>query len=295
MVFKTFRWKELDLVSIQTVSNIITFIQWAIIPIDTINIQSQSKLSKIKQIISTKFSSIINFFSSPFDFIKQYNLLLGSIKVVLSSILIFSFMVFMFNIFFLPSWHFFIFFGDLFLSGLLTYQLSYISNKNHDKETISILIIIIAIFYFIFRIFYLFYPHIKLKKFLWTEKSAITITSVFLSRLKKNRNEEDLDLIIQQIGEEIDAHDFTIQFDEQHFNNKNKKIDLSITISIFIIILIFVIVGWKTIFKNKYENEQLEDASYVCNIITYALFSGICLRIIFNVLWLTFKNQELLI
>lgn len=280
-----YRWRELEVLTMQTISNIITFIQFATMPIAFINSLDQSNKSDFKKILSEKFESIINVFLSPFDFIREYNQIISPIRASLSITIVVIIISFLYCIFFLPSWHFFIFFLDLFITYIFVFVIVLNSEEYIEKKN-AIIIIIFGILYFVCRILFLFLPIIRSKSFRWHIKIARLITAIFLSRLKKDKNEEELNLYTKKIEDEIDKHDFTIQFDEKHFSYKKRIIDIIIIFIIFLIFIVFIIVGWKKILSNRFKEQQLNDIVIVCNHITYALFIGVCIRLVINIIWL---------
>ena len=279
-----YRWKELELFTIQTLSNIITFIQFALTPFELITFDSQMSEIKLILIFNKKFSSIIKFFSSPLDFIHKYNNIIGPIRTMLSALIFNAIIFYLYSIFFLPSWRFIVFFLDIFIPGCFFFGIIFISRKYEEKIKIALILLIIGIIYFVIRISLFFLNIFRYKSINWHIKCAHRISSVFLSRLKKNHDCQDE--ITEEIRYQIDQKTAFIQFDEFHFSYKKRVIDFIITSIIWIVLLIFVIFGWEKILQSNYKGKQLKDISMISNIITYSLFIGICLRLIINVIWL---------
>ena len=177
-----YRWKELELFTIQTISNIITFIQFALSPLELISPESKTSNEQLILEINKRFSSIIKFFASPLNFINKYNNIIGPIRTMLSAVIVNAVIIFLYTIFFLPSWHFIIFFLDIFIPGCFLFGIVYISRKYEEKNKIAIILLIIGIVYLLIRFIFFILHYI-----FWRKKIKMMLFN-FLKNIKKIQN-----------------------------------------------------------------------------------------------------------
>ncbi|KAK8845022.1 hypothetical protein M9Y10_021198 [Tritrichomonas musculus] len=290
-----YHWKELGLLSIATFSNIITFIQFAIIPLDVVNqetkTESSSGMEKIEKFITLNFGSFAKLFTAPFDFINKFNDIAAPIRVALSATAVFAIIEYLYNIFFLPSWRFLLLFCDLFIPGSFLYGILLTAKKYDEAKKDALVLIVVGIIYFVLRILYFIFPLFRKSGWTWYKKAARLTTCVFLSRIKKE-NPEDLDNATKEIRRQIDLREHSIQFDDQHFTRLKRYIDAGITFVIWLVNVIILIVGWKRILKKSYSGQQLTDLVSVINIVSYIIFIGMCLRVLITASWLAFPLQN---
>ena len=202
-----YRWKELELLSLQTLTNIITYIQFSFTPIETI-FKSITNVSQKNQVLS-KIESFFKIFNSPIEFIHQYNQIIPTIRTSISTIVVFSAIIFLFSIFFYPSWKIVLFFFDLFIPALFSFGIVFIIKKYNDYLKTSCIFIIIGSIYFLIRFISFIYPLFSRKNYKWHIKCSHLITSVFLSRLKKDKNDKELDSITHQIHSKINQNEYS--------------------------------------------------------------------------------------
>ncbi|KAK8841771.1 hypothetical protein M9Y10_026720 [Tritrichomonas musculus] len=279
-----YRWKELDLFTIQTLSNIITFLQFALSPLELISSEAKVSDQNLITLLNTRLDSFVHFISAPLDLIRKYNNLIGPIRALLSAVLFNAIIIFLYAIFFLPSWRFLVFFLDIFIPCCFLFGIIFMWRKYETQKRISIIFIIIGTFYFLIRITLFVIQYFKHKKKKWHINLANRISSVFLSRLKKDHDFQDE--VTDEILYEIDQDTIYIQFDEFHFPYKKRLIDFFTTFLIWLLLLLLIIFGFKKILKNSYNGQNLEDMSLVINMTIYAIFFGMSIRLIINVIWL---------
>lgn len=288
-----YRWKELDLISLTTISNIITFIQFAIIPLDVVNseTQTESGMEKIEKFITLNFGSLSKVFTAPFDFIRGFYSIGAPIRVAISATALFGLFAYLYAIFFLKSWRIILFYLDLFIPGSFLMGILFLARKYKEQRTNAIILIVLGCIYIIARVLIvLLIPPIS--KFSWYKDCAKKITAIFRNRLNDDQDEEMIKETSEYILDKIKFHEHSIQFTSTTYPFKNRIIDLVITIILWVIMFIFTIVGWRNILRKSFDGAQLRDISLVSNIVTYILFGGICIRLILNLVWLVHKTDK---
>ena len=209
MVKCQYQWRELELISVTTISNIITFIQFAIIPLDLENKETENQensLDKIEKFITLNFGNFAKVFTAPFDFIRTFNSIAAPVRTALSATFVFAAITYLYCIFFLPSWRFILFFLDLIMPAAFLFGIIFIARKYEDQKKNAIILLILGLIYLIGRIIYLIYPIFLRKGWKWYIKCAHRISDVFVSRLKKDA-EVDLDSYVKETHDQIDKRE----------------------------------------------------------------------------------------
>ena len=124
-----YNWKALDLISLTTLSNIITFIQFSIIPLDAVKSEAASDKSKVEDFISMNFGEVAKIFLAPFNLIKEFNKLAAPLRVGLFSTIVFAFINFLYIIFFMNSVYILIFLADLFIPGMFLFGIIFVTKN----------------------------------------------------------------------------------------------------------------------------------------------------------------------
>ncbi len=137
-----YRWKELDLFTIQTLSNIITFLQFALSPLELISSEAKVSDQNLITLLNTRLDSFVHFISAPLDLIRKYNNLIGPIRALLSAVLFNAIIIFLYAIFFLPSWRFLVFFLDIFIPCCFLFGIIFMWRKYETQKRISIIFIL---------------------------------------------------------------------------------------------------------------------------------------------------------
>lgn len=292
-----YQWRELELISITTISNIITFVQFAIIPLDLANSESEVKednsFDKIEKFITLNFGTFAKVFTAPFDLIRTYNSIAAPIRTALSATIVFLAIEFLYNIFFLPSWRFILLFLDLIMPAAFLFGIIFIARDYKEQRNNAIILIVLGCIYFIGRIIYFLSPIFRRRGWKWYIKCANRISGVFASRLKKDKNDVELDAYVKETHKQIDLREYSIQFDDEHFSYKTRIIDAAISFAIWLVLFVFTCIGWKKILEKRFSGKQLTDLVNVCKILTIALFSGMCLRLFFTLIWLVRPTEKI--
>ena len=281
-----YAWKELQLLSATTISNIITFIQFAIIPLDTTLRESQNtEESGIKEFITINFGPAAKLFLMPFEFITAYESIAAPMRVALfPTVLMFIFAALQ-VLFFFPSWRLYMLLTDLFLPGMLLCGILFIAKDYSEVRIMSIIFIVIGIVYIILRIVMIIVPQLDKRNKKWFLKVTHQITAVFLSRLTKDKSPYELEDIMQECREQIYMRERGLIFDENHFSLRGRIIDLILTLILLATDLGLYLYGWKNLLESQFTGKQLEDSVLICNIITAVLMVIFVIRAVFNVLW----------
>lgn len=291
-----YQWRELELVSITTISNIITFIQFAIIPLDLANsenkVQEGNSFDKIEKFITLNFGAVAKLFTAPFDFIRTYSSIAAPVRTALSATIVFALIEFLYTIFFLPSWRFILLFLDLFMPAAFLFGIIFIARKYEDQKKNAIILIICGLIYLVVRLIYFISPIFRRKGWKWYIKCANRISDVFSSRLKKDKEEDVLDAYVNETHKQVDMREHSLQFDKIHFSFKTRLIDTAISFVIWLILLIFLIMGWQKVLEKTYKGKQLSDLVSLCKIITLTLFIGMCLRLLISCAWLARPMED---
>lgn len=280
-----YNWKALDLISLTTLSNIITFIQFSIIPLDAVKSEAASDKSKVEDFISMNFGEVAKIFLAPFNLIKEFNKLAAPLRVGLFSTIVFAFINFLYIIFFMNSVYILIFLADLFIPGMFLFGIIFVTKNYEEGRTVGFILIIIGIIYFVLRLLRFFWPYFDRRGWKWHKKCADTITAVFLNRLTRATDHEDLAAYTSEVRYQTKKRDNFIVFELDSFSLKKRLIDLSISIVLFLIPVVLYFVKWETLLKNSYSGNNLHDMVQVLNIITFIFIVGFALRLIINISW----------
>ncbi|OHT06121.1 hypothetical protein TRFO_25986 [Tritrichomonas foetus] len=287
-----YAWKELQLFTLTTISFIITFIQFAIIPLDTTDqsIQSSNKESSstteaIEEFISLNFGPAAKVFLKPFDFIRSFNSIAAPLRVALFATIIFALVNLLYILFFFPSWRLYLYLLDLFCPGMCLFGILFLAKKYEEQRKVAIALTITGVIYFVLRFLFFLWPFLKKNKRHFYKKSVHQITAIFLSRIIKDRSTPEIDERQKRLKKTIANYDLCLPFDADRFTLVRKIVDLILSVVLFVTVLTLYCVGWEKLISKSYDGVQLKDIAYICNIISYALLTGFSLRLLFNIAW----------
>ncbi|KAH0788130.1 hypothetical protein GPJ56_007961 [Histomonas meleagridis] len=296
-----YRWRELDLVSLTSFTNVVTFIQFAILPYDICK-----KYDRINPSGSNEpdgFDKAVDVLLSQLDLIERFNQIVAPMRVLLFAIIILCFMNFLYVLFFMPSWRIILFFADLFIPCLLTIGCCFINHDYEEGRTAAIVFIVISLIYVLVRLCIWGYAIVLRKNFHWHIKAAHQITSVFLARITKEVDPQQLNEKTQHIHKKILS--FEIGLNPKLMKRKTIfgfDLPFSMIIDAIIVGVLFLVViivgygvGWESILSSTYEGKQLQDIVYICDVISCIILVGICIRIVLEVLWFIPKCYFILV
>lgn len=175
---------------------------------------------------------------------------------------------------------------DLILPAAFLFGIVFIAQNYSEQKKIAIAFIVIGVIYFILRIIYMVFPIFIKNNWKWFIKCTNKISEIFVSRLRNDKDDEQLDNYCKEMRAQIDLHDYNLQFDDFHFPFKKRLFDTLITVCIWIVFLVLILIGWRKMLKDHLDGQNLDDLVLVLTVITVILFCGVCLRILINCAWL---------
>lgn len=99
-----YQWRELELLTLTTASNIISAIQFGILPLDFANseseVQNENSIDKIEKFLSINLKAFNKLLTTPFELIRAYYSISAPIRASLTATIAFAAISFLYSIFF---------------------------------------------------------------------------------------------------------------------------------------------------------------------------------------------------
>lgn len=292
-------WKNLELISLTSVTNVLTFIQFALVPLSKANVRQTG----------TNFS-LINFLGleklllKPIEYIKQFQAINPPMRCLLSATIIICFINLMTLSFFFPTYKLYIFLCDLFLPGMCMMSILW-SNYGYQPSGLKVNapFIIIGILWMIGRLaVYIYFKWHDIFHRNWYKRMARLLTAIFLERLKlaqkkKNVDEEHL----KQMDEDMERmRQIVIQrepgIDYRYYPKWRKIFDIALAGVSIIIFLILTLIWKKVVMGGENANKTNREAVATCLIVTTAvILVFFIIRLLLALLYFFDKTAPMLV
>lgn len=274
-----YNWKELEVLSITTLMNIITFIQFAIIPLNQAD-------TKTEQTSGTSFlegwdlGSITKVFLAILDFVNAFFAIATPMRTLLFvTICIVLFHLVMLMLFF-PTWRTILFMFDMFLPGMFLFGVLGIYYDYKEQRTLNILLLIVGLIYILIRAFIFSLKYILRKNIDWQTKTSRQLTNIFLGRLTGDRETEFLDRQKEKIISTIDDCETAYNYYKRpSWIYRIGDFGLAVVMEVMICVLNNG-VGWEKIITAYYNGVQLQAIVIICEVFCYLFIVAFGFRII---------------
>jgi len=265
-------WKNLDLRSITTITIIITFIQFAIIPLD----KAKNELGSV--FIKSDTTTVTRAFLAPIDFIDAFYRISVPMRVLVFAVLVIALMNLVILSLFFPIKRIFIYLGDLICSMMAFFGYMFIYHNYTSHIGFGWFFAIVGISYLILRIFFAVFPSFSgQKSSKWSQYLSKRITAVFLSRISKSETKEDLDEETNRIRNRIKEEEASIDFN--NYSEENKDKDFLYSCILFGSLLLLYLIGWNNIVYPFYKGNQLSDIDTLLSSISIILLIAFAFRL----------------
>ena len=284
-------WKNLELVSVTSITNIITFVQFAFIPLEQ---AKNSTLDAKTEFTSVNVTGVVQALLAPFDFIDAFFKIAVPMRVLLSAVIIIGFFNLMVLSFFFPSWRLVIFLCDLLLPGMGMLGAMFIVQNYEAQKSLAYILAGIGFGYIVLRLIpFLVSLWRNRQDVNWAQRVARQLTSVFLSRLRnsKGKDHTDLNNTVETLKASILSHDIAIDF--YTYPRLKRIIDIVIAAILLIgMIVIQYIITWKKIVSSQYTGIQLQDILDITDVVGNVFIAFFALRLLLAILYVLNKFKE---
>ncbi|EAY03460.1 hypothetical protein TVAG_412640 [Trichomonas vaginalis G3] len=289
-------WRNLELVSYTSMTNILTFIQFALVPLSKTNVRGNS--SNFSVINFLKVNKIL---LRPIELIEEFNAINPPMRCLLSAVIIIAFINLMTYSFFFPTYRLLIYAADLFLPGMLLLGICW---KSKDYEPVSAKVnapfIILGLIWILVRIAFSLWPLIKNRHlFNWKNRTTRLLTAIFLERIKMSCKKNIDEDFVKQLDEDYERCKKLIQDREpainwQRYPKWRKILDIAMA-GVLMLIMIILSVSWGSIIKKSYQGINYESIVICCKVVTavFAVFFGI--RLLLAILYFFDKTAPKLV
>ena len=290
----TYDWRNLELVSVTSVTNIITFIQFAFIPLE----QAKNSTAEAKtEFTSVNVTGVVQVLLAPFDFIESFFKIAVPMRVLLSAVIIIGFFNIMILSFFFPSWRMLLFLCDLLLPGMGMFGTMFIAQNYEAQKTVGGVLAAIGWVYIAIRIFTFIYPLWRNRADAgWAQRIARQITGVFIQRIDTQSKyaHEKLDNTVESLKKAIHSHDVAIDFDD--YSKLRRYIDVGIAAVLLVAMIVLQYgITWKKIVSSQYSGIQLKDILDITDVVGVVFIVFFALKLLLALLFLVDKfNSRLL-
>ena len=288
-----YAFKELDVPTMTTVSTWISFVQFALLPLQKAEIykpgsgQNKSNFSEKLEI----FNGTFKFLLAPLDLISQFQRINPPMRVLLFATIIFGTLNILAYGFYYPAVHLILFACDLFMPAFFFFGISILTSKYKDIKSTAIILLVIGLIYLIARIAFYFFILLRKRDRKWEVGVSREITNVFYARITHSSSDHEIQSHIDAIEARIFQMDEGSPFRFKHA----KQIDFLFSFLLFIAeIIIIFFVGWKKIFSKSFHGKQLEHVDLCLKIISIMFFVATLLRVIFSFFYvIKFEKEKL--
>lgn len=280
-------YENLDLISVTTVTNIITFIQFAFIPLEKAKNEtiSSSNSNSSSPFTSIDVTPIIKVLMSPFDFIDAFFAIAVPMRVLLSAVIIIGVFNLLILSFFFPAWRLILFLTDLFLPGMAFFGTMWLREDYEAQKKVATWLAAIGWIYIIGRILIFAFKYwVDRKDSGWGSRVARHLTSIFLARITKNQDAQTLDEESGNVLNAIRKKDPALNFNDYSMVSKITDIVISIILLVALIVIQYGIT-WKKIIEKSYSGIQLDHILVITKYIGGAFVISFSIRLLIAIIY----------
>jgi len=272
-----YAFKELDVPTLTTISSYITYVQFAIIPINSVN-DNETNGHGLMEALG--LSGISNLLLNPMNFLgTDIKIINPPMKTLLFATIVFGILDLFALSFFYPAWNIILFIMDLFGPGMFFFGCLILSSDYKGINKSAITALVIGLLWTLFRIVWYIYSIFRRRDKDWELKTSRQITAVFLARITHSLPDSEIDTRSASIKERVRIMDWSIPF-KSTFKSKIIEIVSAVLLMIAEIIIIWGI-GWRKMISPRYSGVQLKDIVSILEIISYIIFTATVVRVIF--------------
>jgi hypothetical protein len=294
-----YRCVELEMVSLTTITNIISLIQFALIPLNTANRQAEA--SEQSDVISTnvvhRFMSfdlgwLTKLFNAPLEFARRFLEIATPMRVLLFAAILFGLLNLLIVSLFLPAWRLLLFCTDLFLPGMGLFGILWIAEDYVEQRGTAVALLIIGLLYVLIRCGSMLVPYILKRNLNWELKAIHQISCIFLNRITQDIEPEELNHRAVAIREKVESQDnglISLANPIREVGEKVEKaldpgqrrsmfIDIGISGGLALLCIILLAIGFNTLISATYEGVQGNTMADVSEIIVIAILVAAIIR-----------------
>jgi hypothetical protein len=309
--------KELELISVTTVTNIISLIQFALIPLnsaketadaDAAESQKLGTVQKVRNFISADMSWAAKLFNAPLEFAQRFTEIATPLRVLLFAAIMFGLLNLLIVTFFVPAWRMILFIFDLFVPGMMLFGIQWIAMDYREQKSVATVLVLLGLVYVVFRVAWMLWPVIRRLNVMWSDKAIHQITAIFLNRITQQTRPEELDaraVAIQKKFYEMDVGLLPLcqyNFDENGEPapmipgddkdppklpekwHKGIWIDIGFAAFLGVLCIALLGAGWENLISATYQGVQGNTMADIAGIITITFLVATILRIVTGLL-----------
>lgn len=288
-----YSWRELELISFTTATNIISFIQFAIIPLNhqkkIEKTQRQFDLDPLNETSGSFISrfdiqSIIDVFVAPFDFLGVFMQMATSLRVLLFSSIVIGAVEILFLTFFFPTWRMYVFLVDFFLPTISTMCLVMIAHGYQPALTFQIMTLIIGLLYTTIRAGFQIWMFLKSRKENWVKYITYELSALFFAKITSTRDNDFIEDEHERLRADCVRRDDAIHTDFYSDNRRLVDLGLAVLLSVLLAIIIWGI-RIDRIFGSMMSEDNAAAMNYFVSIFLITFFVLACLKIIVSLIY----------
>ena len=292
---------NLELISITSITNIITFIQFAFIPLEQVKNDTAEAETTFTSI---DVSGVVKVLMAPFDFIDAFFKIAVPMRVLLSGVILIGFFNLLILSFFFPAWRLILFLCDIFLPGMAMMGTMWLVEDYEDQKAVASALAAVGWVYLVLRLAVFLYPIWRDRNDVgWDLRTARQLTAIFLARISKDKSVDpntldEMDSRMKRVvRDKDDAININDYFDESNAKKSKIKRFVDIGISAVLLIVMCVLqygVTWRKMISKQYSGIQLDQIIEITDVVGNVFVGSFAVRLLIAIIFFFEKFKKAL-